>query len=151
MTTQSVRVERRKHIRFKVKKELAERRKHQRFKAKETTYILLKPQSTRMGQIVDINKNGIAFLYINIGTQSEEFLNSFELSLFLSEGILYLSIPIQTMSHFEMADRFPHSSVKMKRSYVKFGKMTQQERSQLTFFLENHTNGFLEDRRDITL
>ncbi len=148
MTTQDVGVERRKHIRFKVKKELAERRKHKRFKAKETTYILLKPQSIRMGQIADISKKGITFHYINTGTQSERFLHSFELSLFLSEGDHYLSMPIQSISKFEIADRFPYSSVTMKRSFIKFGKMTQQENSQLKYFLKNHTDGFLEDRRD---
>ena len=75
--------ERRKHKRFKAKKSLTERRKHKRFKAKDTTFVVLKPHDTRLGQITDVSEKGIASYYLDVEERSSEILKSSEYNHFM--------------------------------------------------------------------
>ncbi|MCK4786266.1 MAG: hypothetical protein KAV87_21090 [Desulfobacteraceae bacterium] len=140
--------ERRKYKRFKIKKELSERRRHKRFKVKDTIFAVLKPHDIRMGQITDINEKGFAFYHIDIRECSNDFLESSKLSLFLNEGIIYLDkVPIKSISKLRIADRFISDFITMKHLFLQFGELTPHQKSRLKYFLRNHTDGFLQDRR----
>lgn len=140
--------ERRKHKRFKAKKSLTERRKHKRFKAKDTTFVVLKPHDTRLGQITDVSEKGIASYYLDVEERSSEILKSSKLSLFLSDGLIYLDeVPIKSISKFRMTHRFISDFITMTRLFFRFGELTHHQKSRLKYFLWNHTDGFLQDRR----
>ena len=57
-----------------------ERRKHKRFQAQEGAYALLKDNSSKLGQIKNISKGGLAFSYIVNGGQVHE---SFNIDIFM--------------------------------------------------------------------
>ncbi len=140
--------ERRRYKRFKVKKELSDRRKHKRYTLRESTYAVLKPNQTRMGQLVDINEKGLTLHYFDIGACSRNIYESSELSLFLNEGILFLEdIPIKVVSEEIKPDRFSDDATAMKRLFVRFGVLTQEQEMRLDDFLLNRTKDVLQDRR----
>ncbi len=140
--------ERRRYRRFKVKKELSERRKYYRYRLKHSTYVVLNPGDTRLGQLVDISEKGVALHYFDIGVRSDRFFDSSELSLFISEGCLHLDkVPMKIIHGFRKADLSPYNSTAARRLFVKFGELTSDHKSRLKYFIENHTDGFVKDRR----
>ena len=51
------------------RKDNKERRSFKRFRAKEGAFAVLRPQCTKLGQIVDISEGGLAFHYASTGNQ----------------------------------------------------------------------------------
>jgi hypothetical protein len=119
---------------------LIERRKHKRFQAEEGAIAVLRPRrphSPILGQIIDINRGGLAFCYV----ATEKLPNGpYELLIFLADSSCHLDkIPCKTISDFERADEVPFSSITMMRRGVQFGDMTHNQISQLEHFIQNHT------------
>ena len=50
-------------------------------------------------------------------------------------------IPCKAVSDLEIEDSPPFSSISMRRCGVQFGELTQEQESQLDYFLQNHTVG----------
>jgi hypothetical protein len=140
--------ERRRYRRFKVKKELSERRKHYRYRLKHSTYVVLNPGNTRLGQLVDISEKGVALHCFDIGVRTDRLFDSSELSLFTGEGSLYLNnLPVKIIPGFGKADMLPYDSAGARRLFVKFEEITFDQKSRLKYFIKNHTDGFSKDRR----
>jgi len=122
-------------------KELVERRKHERFQVEDGALAVLKPpwpHSTRLGQIIDISRGGLAFRCI----ASEERSNgSCELSIIFADHGFYLNkLPINTISDFETA-KMPFASMTPRRRSVQFEELTHDQMSKLEYFIQKHTIG----------
>lgn len=123
-------------------KDLVERRKHKRFQVEDGAFALFRPHwhhSTISGRIIDISRDGLAFLYI---TSKDGSNGSFELSILFAYHSFYCdNVPVKTISDFEVADETPVSSITTRRRGVQFGELTQDQISQLEYFIQNHTIG----------
>lgn len=121
------------------KKELSGRRKHRRFQVQDTAFVVLRapsPHSTKVGQIIDISRQGLAFRYIADEGRSN---GSSELEIVSADHSFYLDkVPFKTISDSKTDKDVPFSSIEMRRSGVQFGDLTPNQISRLEYFIWNH-------------
>jgi len=119
------------------RKELAERRRHKRFQAQEGAFAVVRPESTKLGQIIDISQGGLAFRYTVTGARAN---GAFEVDIFLAgDGFCLEKIPIKTVSDLKVPKKFSNGSLPMRRCGVQFGELTDNQIAQLEYFIQNHT------------
>jgi len=82
--------------------------------------------------------DGLAFSYMAVKERSD---SSFELDIFLSDGDFYLEkVPCETISDWKTYQS-AFDSFTMRECTVKFGDLTLDQKSQLEYFIQNHTMG----------
>ena len=114
-----------------------EKREHKRFKAQKDTYAALVNGSTRVGQILNICKDGLAFSYIG---QEAPITGWHKMNMFMSGNRFYLKeVPFKAISDFHIDAEVPFSTVLMKQCGGQFGELTDGQICQLKYFIENHT------------
>ena len=122
------------------KKELSDRRKHRRFQVQDTAFVVLRtpwPHSTKVGQIIDISRQGLAFRYIADQGRSN---GSSQLEIVSADHSFYLDkVPFKTISDSQTDNDVPFSSIEMRRSTVQFGELTPKQISHLEYFIWNYT------------
>ena len=117
----------------------SERRQQPRFKVAEGVFAALVNHTSKLGQIRDISKRGLAFRYIDHGDEPGE--NS-ELKIIIGSGGVYLDkLPFRKVSDFEIKNEYSFSSIKMRQIGLQFGKLTSHQSSRLEYFIKNHTIG----------
>ena len=120
-------------------KEPVERRKNRRFLAQEGAFAVIGPEFTKLGQIIDISRGGFAFRYIVTGSQEN---GAIEADIFLAGDGFYLEkIPIKPIWDLKVPKKFSNGSLPMRRCGVQFRDLTHHQRSQLEYFIQNHTLG----------
>ena len=116
---------------------MLERRKHKRFLVQDDAIAVLRPNVDKRGPIIDISRGGLAFDYIT-GKDSSD--RSSKLDILLPDLGFYLGhMPIRTVSDLEVASGLAFRGIKRRRCSVQFGKLTQEQMSQLGHFIQNHT------------
>lgn len=124
--------------RIHARKNLDDQRKHKRFQVPRGVFVGFGPHVNKVGQIVDLSLGGLAFRYVGSG----ESQDGSHLDIFMADNDFYLgSVPFKTVSDFEIVQTTPSSPMTMRRSGVRFGKLTSEQRSELEYFLQHHTLG----------
>jgi len=118
-------------------KQRVERRKHKRFQAWNGAFVALGPYSLKLGQIVNMSMGGLSFRYI--GSREPSKMKT-ESKIFIDNGFCLDDVPLETVSDCE-AKQGSFASLVMRQSGVQFGELTQDQKSQLQFFIHNHTAG----------
>ena len=114
-----------------------ERRSHERFPVKQGVYALLKNGASKLGQIKNIGKGGLAFMYINGG---EPMHGSLLLDIFLSGHGFYLKdILCNKISDIHVENKFPFSDFKMRHLGVQFSELSHDQSNRLDTFIQNYT------------
>ena len=143
---------------------MIDRRIHKRYRAKSGTFALLRSTSIelnkirdmsmgeigfaviksrpiKMGQIINISKNGLAFEYIE---RQSKTIEVFKLDLLYAEDAYYLGkILFRPIFDYAIDEEIPFNSFTIRRCGVQFGELTAQQESKLEYFLNQHT--FLEE------
>ena len=120
-------------------KEPNDRRQMKRFKVAEGAFAALINHGNKLGQIKDISEKGLSFRYID---SQDEHPEARELKIVLGSGGLCLDrVPVKKGTDFEIKSEFSFSSIKMRRIGLEFGKLTQDQQTWLTHFIQNHTTG----------
>ncbi|CAB1061091.1 hypothetical protein D1BOALGB6SA_5862 [Olavius sp. associated proteobacterium Delta 1] len=116
-----------------------ERRQQPRFKVVEGVFAALVNHNSKLGQIKDISKIGLAFRYIDSGDEPGE---TSELKIIIGMGGVYLDkLPFRKVNDFEIQNEYSFSSLKIRQIGLQFGKLAPQQRTQLEHFIRNHTAG----------
>jgi hypothetical protein len=116
-----------------------ERRQQPRFKVADGVFAALVNHTSRLGQIRDISKRGLAFRYIDYGDEAGE---NTELKIIIGSGGVYLDkLPFTKVTDFEIKNEYSFSSLKIRQIGLEFGKLTAQQLSRLEHFIQNHTIG----------
>ena len=116
-----------------------ERRQQPRFKVADGVFAALVNHTSRLGQIRDISKRGLAFRYIDHGDEAGE---TSELKIIIGSGGVYLDkLPFIKVTDFEIKNEYSFSSLKMRQIGLEFGKLTKQQLSRLEQFIQTHTVG----------
>jgi hypothetical protein len=114
-----------------------ERRVHKRYKAREGTVAFLGEPLNIMGSVIDVSKGGLAFRYIANGKRPSE---SFELDILYSHEPVYIDrMPFRTVSDTEITGESGSKLFPLRRCGVQFGELTEVQKSQLEYLIENHT------------
>ena len=119
------------------RKELAEQREYKRFRVPKNAFAALGPDYIKVGQIINISMGGLAFRYLG----SEEPSNASELDIFLARRAFYLyKLPFETVRDF-VTNEMPFSSINMKVCGLQFGGLTDEQKSDLRYFIQTHAIG----------
>ena len=117
----------------------AERREHKRFEVKEGAFASIRGPVSKLGQITDISRGGLAFRYIDTGSRPE---SSFDLDISLTDNGFHLGeVLCKNISDSEINNEFFFSSIAMRRLGVQFMELTHKQASSLEHFIEKHTVG----------
>ncbi|MEJ2656017.1 MAG: PilZ domain-containing protein [Desulfobacterales bacterium] len=116
---------------------IIERRFHERFQVQQGVYALLKNGSSKLGQIKNISKGGLAFMYIN---HEEQIGEPVEVDIFLSGyGYFLKGIPCKKISDIHVDNFIPFSTFEMRQLGVQFGEMSQEQAAHLDTFMKKYT------------
>ena len=114
-----------------------ERRFHERFQVQQGLYALLKNGSSKLGQIKNISKGGLAFMYINDGEQLHE---PTEVDIFLSGyGFILKGIPCKKISDIHVDNFVPFSTFEMRQLGVQFSDVSLNQSTGLDMFIEKYS------------
>ncbi|MDF1592999.1 MAG: hypothetical protein P1P89_15895 [Desulfobacterales bacterium] len=119
--------------------EFVERRRLKRFKVKEGAFAALMPDSNKLGQILDLGKGGLSFLYIDTGEAAD---GSTALDIYVAGNGFYLSnLPVTIVSDIRVPNKIPINPIVMRRQGVQFGEMTQEQTRSLESFMQQYATG----------
>ncbi len=112
-----------------------ERRKHKRYRVKNGALALI---DNIPGTIVDISNSGLALNYTVFGKEPVENLR---LDIFLSSDDFYLQdIPARlVVSKNKGGSQSTFGSIQVKRYGLQFGEMTEEQESNLRYFILHNT------------
>ena len=120
-----------------MKKISEERRKFNRFKARKGTYVTIRGKYYKLGQLIDISKGGISFLYIANG---EEMSGRFNVDLLSLKNTLCLrNMQFKTISDFNQDNESPLIHGEIRRCGGQFEKLIQSQEIQLDYFIKSNT------------
>jgi hypothetical protein len=122
-------------------KELLEQRRHARFRVPLlSAYVVLPrrgPRSPIVGNIVDIGIGGVSFRYI---AGDERPHKSAFLDILLPDRSFHLdNMPVRTVSSDFPVDNETPVCFSARRCGVTFGDLTDDQKSDLTYFIRTHT------------
>lgn len=117
-----------------------EQRKKMRLLPQGHTTVVLRPHFSKLGNLIDINKGGLSFQYID-GEEQEE--DSTHLDLFISNNKFYLPrLPCEVIYDIKfIKNETVFASLEYRRCGLKFGEVTKEQAAQLELYLKNHTAG----------
>lgn len=114
-----------------------ERRKHKRFRVRDGVFVILKPSDTGAGRLVNISLDGLMLEYI---TTKEPSVEPTELEIFVTNSIFRLyGLPCKSVWDLPVY-KHPTTSIQKRRCGVQFGELSAQQISQLEYFIHNHTS-----------
>ena len=119
-----------------------ERRKHRRFRAETGAVAVFRrpwPDSSKLGQIIDISMDGLAFRYT---ADRERLHGSYQLEIVWGDcSVRCENIPFKDISDLNTRNEAPLDSVELRRGRVQFGELGPDQISKLEYFIQNHTIG----------
>ncbi len=122
-----------------------ERRKHERYSVRPGVLAVLGPDSSRMGQIVDISPDGLAFHYKK---GRDNLAESYKMSILFDDSLDSNYSPfifdVKVVSDIEIENESPFSSAVIKRFGMQFNDLTYYQKAWLTECIRDHTIGLLE-------
>ena len=103
----------------------------------EIAFAIIKSKPIKMGQIVNISKQGLAFHYIDRQGGSSSL---FKMDILFAQDAFYLDrILFKPVFDIEIDTDIPLNQFKIRKCGVQFGELNQQQRSQLEHFICNYT------------
>jgi hypothetical protein len=118
------------------KKASDDRRKHRRLRVQDGAFVILSPSDAGVGRLIDISIGGLSFDYVTTQEPSGE---PTELEIFVTDSAFRLyKIPCKTITDFKTFE-IPHTRSHRRRSGVQFGVLTESQKSQIEYFIQNYT------------
>jgi len=112
-----------------------ERRKHKRYRARSGTCAL----NSRVGEIIDISRGGLAFRYVDRGDWKD--MPPSDLGILFGNGELCLEdVPLKVISDCAINDGINIT----RRCGVQFKELTEKQLEQLEYFIWANTIDFNE-------
>lgn len=114
-----------------------ERRKYIRFLSNEKTFAALRSGFDKVGRVLDISINGLAFLYI---LEEAIIVEPFQVDIFQSENGFYLSnIPCRVVYDLPVTEKKYDSIIQPRRCGLCFGKLSEKEYKNLMRYMREAT------------
>ena len=128
-----------------VNKRVSERRKHKRFRPPKSSFVWLAADNSAVAQIIDVSMGGLGIRYVG-----DVFPNESQLDMFSVEYNYNIrQVPFKTVFSSAIfgktllrSDNGVHPRARqMRRSGIQFGELTDEQMSQVEYFVENYTVG----------
>jgi hypothetical protein len=119
-----------------MKQEPVERRKYKRFRVSVGAFIVLGPDSTKLGRVTDIGLGGIGFAHVD---RKEPLEGPCQFDMFhVNNGFNLKKVPFRQVWDLEFRQGlFGFGTV--RRTGIAFGDLTYGQRSQVEHFILNYT------------
>lgn len=121
------------------------KRRSLRFWIEEYAYVVLRPLSNKMGQIVDISRGGLSFYYPETGYSpetGEERADAYIMDIVLVGDNFYLDkVPFKTISERDVDIELPDTSLTIKQCGVKFDGLTLEQMDRLDYLILKYGSG----------
>jgi hypothetical protein len=102
----------------------------------DIAFAVLRNHVRKVGQIMDISLGGLSFHYIVNGEAPDK---SIDLDILLAyQGLSMKKVQFKIISDIQIANKSPFSPLLMRRCGVRFGGLTDKQKSQLKDFIRNH-------------
>lgn len=103
----------------------------------EIAFAVIKSKPMKMGQVTNISKDGLAFHYIDRQNSSASL---FKMDiLFAGEGFYLDRLLFKPVFDMDIETDIPLNSFSIRKCGVQFGELNHRQRSQLEYFIRNHT------------
>lgn len=122
-----------------------DRRRYRRFKVPNDAFCIVKKPRFKLGQIVDMSAGGLAMCYLDDRIVSDA---EFAVDIMLADNGFYLSnIRVALVWDADCEFLIPDDLRYMKQCGLQFSALSAEQKAKLTYFIPQHTNGFVYDRR----
>lgn len=109
-----------------------ERRQHKRFKVNNLMIAVQNSSSTRVEQVVNISKGGMAVRYVDEG---ELLTNSTEVNIFKNSDFFITGVPITVIKDFRYENEEYFTTVMERQSCMEFGELTPEHQDRLDYLI----------------
>ena len=117
--------------------ELVEGRQHRRFRVHNGGFAALYNEFTALGQIIDISRGGLSFRYV---ASEARTYGSAELRILMTDGsFCFEKVPFKTIWDCSTPQDFSLDSLTFRHCGVQFGKLGDDQKFDLKYFIENCT------------
>jgi hypothetical protein len=119
----------------------AERRRTLRLHPKELTFVVLRPEFSKSGELLDISRSGLCFQYFLKTDPAGDGATSVKIDIFIINNGYYLPrVPCKLIYDVEKkeATLFP-ISIEFRRCGLQFEDLSKEQTRQLELYLNNHT------------
>ena len=112
-------------------------RTHTRFRVECIACVKL--SNAMVGIITEISKEGLVFRYIRENSEEKKNANEpLTVSIF-KNGFSLLNVPCRIIKDNDILPEYYLSSAKMHKCYVQFEELTEDQKSQLDYFISHFT------------
>lgn len=121
----------------------AERRRTLRLHPKELTFVVLRPEFSKSGELLDISRGGLCFQYLFKSNPGRDVATSLKIDIFIINNGYYLpKVPCTLVYDVEKkeATSFP-ISLEIRRCGLQFGELSKEQTRQVELYLSHHTEG----------
>jgi len=118
-----------------------ERRRNARLNPKELTFVVLRPEFSKSGELLDISRGGLCFQYLHKPNPGRDVPASVKIDIFIINNGYYLpKVPCTLIYDVEKkeATSFP-ISLEFRRCGLQFGELSHEQTRQVELYLSNHT------------
>ncbi len=105
----------------------------------EIAFAIIKSNPLKMGEIIEISRNGLSFNYIE---NEAKLADHRELDIVFAEKDFHLSrLPFVPVEDTALFDDGPFNALSMKRMAVQFEELTTQQKRKIEHLLNHYTIG----------
>jgi hypothetical protein len=102
----------------------------------EIAFAVIKSKPIKMGQVINISRDGLSFHYIDRHGGSNGL---FKMDILFAPDAFYLDrLLFKPVFDFEIETEIPLNSFTVRKCGVQFGELSSQQRSRLEYFISNH-------------
>ena len=121
----------------------AESRKNIRLNPKELTFIVVRPEFSKSGELLDISRGGLCFKYLYLCklNPGRDVVTPLKIDIFIINNGYYLpKVPCTLIYDVETenTELFP-MDLEFRRCGLQFGELSKEQNRQLELYLNNHT------------
>ena len=118
----------------------AERRKSARLHPKEPTFVVVRPEFSRSGELFNISRGGLCFQYLRGLNPGDNRVTPLKIDMFIINNGYYLpKVPCILIYDVEKRGPTFPMSLEFRRCGLQFGKLSHEQTRQVGIYLSNHT------------
>ena len=119
-----------------------ERRRNARVSPKEVTFVAVRPEFSKSGEMLDISRGGLRFQYLRRLNHEENMKTFLKIDIFIINNGYYLPKVPCTLIYDVEEEKGPAlfpMRLESRHCGLKFGKLSHEQTRQVELYLSQHT------------
>lgn len=119
-----------------------ERRRNARLNPKELTFVAVRPEFSRSGELFNISRSGLCFQYLRRKNPADDEMQKFMIDIFIINNNYYLpKVPCTLV--YDVEDKKGHTlfpkNFEFRRCGLKFGEISFEQANKVELYIKKHT------------